>query len=265
MILGGIMKKLIYYDKDKFDIYFRKMSKKYEKANRSEIYIKDIDKFNIKNSIVTFEVKDFLIKSLDMPLDNYINDRVLNSLKFYFNNYNDDILYDYFLLDADVNIGQVKILLYAMKIQSDVQKILNYIDKSYLVVRPLQFIMLEYISCKFNLNDGILINKIDNNTYNFIIFKNSLILLNEYVNEFNPSNLGKYIDEKLSKVREEFRININKNVYFLNDDPLSHPYSYDFNFKFINYTMEEILTKHDYVRSKFSKFWKKRENFKKNA
>ena len=171
MILGGIMRNLIYYDKSKFDIYFRKISKKYAKANKSEIYIKDIDKFNIRNSIVTFEVKDFLIKPLDMPLDNYINDRVLNSVKFYFNNHNDDVLYDYFLLDSDVNIGQVKILLYAMKIQSDVQKILNYIDKSYLVVRPLQFIMLEYISYKFNLSDGILINKIDKNTYNFIVFK----------------------------------------------------------------------------------------------
>mgnify|MGYP003377024461 FL=1 len=259
------MRNLIYYDKSKFDIYFRKISKKYAKANKSEIYIKDIDKFNIRNSIVTFEVKDFLIKPLDMPLDNYINDRVLNSVKFYFNNHNDDVLYDYFLLDSDVNIGQVKILLYAMKIQSDVQKILNYIDKSYLVVRPLQFIMLEYISYKFNLSDGILINKIDKNTYNFIVFKKFLILFNEYVNEINPSNIGKYVDEKLSKVREDFKININKNVYFLNDNPSFYPNSYDFNFKFINYTMEEILTKHDYVRSKFSKFWKKRENFKKNA
>ena len=42
-------------------------------------------------------------------------------------------------------------------------------------------------------------------------------------------------------------------------------YNYKFKFGFINYTMEEILTEHDYIRSKFSKFWKKRENFKKNA
>ena len=51
------MKNLIYYDKEKCDVYFKKISNKYEKANKTQIYIKDIDKFNIKNCIVTFEVK----------------------------------------------------------------------------------------------------------------------------------------------------------------------------------------------------------------
>ncbi len=42
------MKNLIYYNKDKFDIYFKKITNKYEKSNISDVYIKDINKFNIK-------------------------------------------------------------------------------------------------------------------------------------------------------------------------------------------------------------------------
>ncbi len=258
------MKNLIYYDKNKLDIYFKKISKKYEKFNKNEIYIKDIDKFNIKNSIVTFEVRDFLIKSIYVPLDSYIDERVLKYLKFYFGNYNNDVFYDYFLLSNESNKGQVKVLLYALKIKEDVKKILNNVDKSYLVIRPLQFILLEYISNKFNINEGILIDKIDKDNYNFIIFKNSLILLNDY-NKLDSYTLSNYIDNKLLKVKEECGLSINKNVYFLNDSPLLHEYPYDFNFEFINYTMDEILTKHNYVSSKLSKFFRKMEFFKKNA
>lgn len=259
------MKNLIYYDKEKCDVYFKKISNKYEKANKTQIYIKDIDKFNIKNCIVTFDVKDFLIKSLCMPLDNYINERVLNSLKFYFNNFNDDVLYDYFLLDSDLEMGQVKILLYAIKIQDDVQNILKYIDKSYLVVRPLQFIMLEYLTHKFDISNGIFINKINEEQYNIIMFRNSLILLNDYINNEDLKYLDDYIEDKIDYLKKEFNVELNKDVYFLNDKQDKDMYNYKFKFGFINYTMEEILTEHDYVRSKFSKFWKKRENFKKNA
>lgn len=259
------MKNLIYYNQDKCDIYFKKMTNKYEKANKTQVYIKDITKFNIKNCIVTFEAKNFLIKSLYMPLDNYINERILNSLKFYFNNFNDDVLYDYFLLDSDLDMGQVKILLYAIKIQDDVQEILTYIDKSYLVVRPLQFIMLEYLSNKLDINNGIFLNRIDEDQYNIIMFKNSLILLNDYISKDKLDNLEFYIEEKIKYVKKEFNVDIKKKVYFLNDDENKSIYNYGFEFNFTNYTMEEILTKHDYVRSKFSKFWKKRETFKKNA
>ena len=259
------MKNLIYYDKDKCDIYFKKITNKYEKANSTQIYIKDINKFNIKKSLVTFEVKDFLIKALCMPLDNYINDRVLNSLKFYFNNFNEDVLYDYFLLDSELEMGQVKILLYAIKIQNDVQNILKYIDKSYLVVRPLQFIMLEYLTNKFNINNGIFINRVDNEQYNIIMFKNSLILLNDYISKEELPYLNSYLIEKINFVKKEFSVDINKNVYFLNDRENKDKFNYSFKYDFIDYTMEEILTQHDYVRSKFTKFWKKRETFKKNA
>lgn len=258
------MKNLIYYDKDKLDIYFKKISKKYEKSNKTKVYIKDINKFNIKNSIVTFEVKDFLIKSICIPLDNHMDNRVLNYLKFYFDNYDEDVFYDYFLLNSEEKMGQVTILLYALKIEEDVQKILNCVDRSYLVIRPLQFILLEYISNKFNLSSGVLVNKIDEDKYNFIVFKNSLILLNEY-NNIDSCDLSNYIDNKLFKVKKEFGISINKDVYFLNDSPLSHPFSYDFNFKFINYTMDEILTQHNYVSSKLSKLFRKIELFKKDA
>lgn len=259
------MKNLIYYNKDKFDIYFKKITNKYEKSNISDVYIKDINRFNIKNSIIIFEVKDFLIKSLIMPLDNYIGDRILNSLKFYFNGFDDDVLYDYFLLDSEINNGQVRILLYAMKIKSDVQEILKYIDKSYLVVRPLQFVMIEYISNKFNTKNGILINKIDELNYNIIMFKNSLILLNNYINKETFNNLDMYIIDNIKEVKEEFKILINNDIYLLNCDQESVSLSEKFKCTFLNHNVEEILREHDYIRSKFSKFWKKRENFKKNA
>lgn len=259
------MKNLIYYNKEKFDIYFKKITNKYEKSNSTEIYIQDIERFNIKNSIVTFEVRDFLIKAIFMPLDNYIGERILNSLKFYFNNFNDDVLYDYFLLDSNVNDGQVKILLYAMKIQKDIQDVLKHIDKSYLVVRPLQFIRIEYLSNKFNIRNGIFINKIDSKTYNVVMFRNSLIFLNEYFDSSNLDSLDMYLNKKIQFVKDEFNIWINKDVYFLNDNSDKEQYNYPFKCKSLNYTMEEMLTEHDYVRSKFFKFWKKRENFKKNA
>ena len=259
------MKNLIYYNKDKFDIYFKKITNKYEKSNISDVYIKDINKFNIKNSIIIFEVRDFLIKSLFMPLDNYIGDRILNSLKFYFNSFNDDILYDYFLLDSDINNGQVRILLYAMKIKKDVQEILKYIDKSYLVVRPLQFIIVEYISNKFNTKNGILINKIDSSNYNIIMFRNSLILLNDYINADTFNNLDIYIIDSMQYVKKEFNVSINNDIYFLNCDQENISCNYKFKCIFSNHTVEEILREHDYIRSKFFKFWKKRENFKMNA
>lgn len=259
------MKNLIYYDKKKFDIYFKKMSNKYEKSNSTNIYINDINKFNIKNSIVTFEVKDFLIKSLFMPLDNYIGDRILNTLKFYFNSYNEDILYDYFLLDSNVRDGQVKILLYAMRIQRDLQDVLKYIDKSYLVVRPIQFIMIEYLSNKFKIKSGVFLNKIEDDNYNIIMFKNSLILLNDYIDSSDLINLDCYIVDKIQYINKEFNIIVSPEVYFLNDNEDKSNFNYKFKYGFLNYTMEEILTEHDYIRSKFSKFWKKRESFKKNA
>ena len=255
------MKNLIYYNKNKCDVYFKKITNKYVKANNSQIYIEDINKFNIKNCVVTFEVKNFLIKSLSMPLDNYINDRILNSLKFYFNNFDDDILYDYFLLDSELNSGQVKILLYALKIQKDVQDILKYIDKSYLVVRPLQFIMLEYLSYKYQIPSGIFLDNINHEQYNVVVFNNSLILVNDYINK--NGELSRYLNEKVNYVKDEFNVDLNREVYFLNDS--KNIGIYDFKFDFIDYTMEEILTQHDYFRSKFSKFWKKNENFKKNA
>ncbi len=259
------MKNLIYYDKKRFDIYFKKMSNIYQKSNSTKIYINDINKFNIKKSTITFEVRDFLIKAIFMPLDNYIGDRILNSLKFYFNSYDEDVLYDYLLLDSNVRDGQVKILLYAMRIQKDIQDVLKYIDKSYLVVRPLQFIMVEYLSNKFNIKSGIFINKLEDNTYNIIMFKNSLILLNDYISTENMNNIDSYIIEKLLFIKKEFSVVIDKHVYFLNDNEDKTHFNYKFDYDFLNYTMEEILTKHDYVRGKFSKFWKKRESFKKNA
>lgn len=259
------MKNLIYYNKNKCDVYFKKMSNRYEKANKSGIYIKDIEKFNVKNSIVTFEVKNFLIKSLCMPLDNYINERVLNSLKFYFNDYNDNILYDYFLLDSDLEYGQVKILLYAIKIQEDMEEMLKYIDRSYLVIRPLQFILIEYLTNKFEINKGIFLNKLEDGRYNVIFFKNSLILFNDYINSEDLRRLDSYLEVKIEHVKNEFNIELDKRVYFLNDRESKEEYDYKFKFDFLSYTMEEVLTKHDYIRSKFSKFWKKKESFKKNA
>ena len=93
----------------------------------------------------------------------------------------------------------------------------------------------------------------------------SLILLNDYINNEDLKYLDDYIEDKIDYVKKEFNVELNKEVYFLNDKQDKDMYNYKFKFGFINYTMEEILTEHDYVRSKFSKFWKKRENFKKNA
>ncbi len=259
------MKNLIYYHENKCDVYFKKITNRYEKANKSKIYIEDINRFNIKNCIVTFEIKDFLIKPLSMPLDNYIHERVVNSLKFYFNGFGEDILYDYFLLDSEVEIGQVKILLYAIKIQDNVQNVLKYINKSYLIIRPLQFIMLEYLTLKFSIPKGIFLNKVSDDQYNFIVSKNSLILLNEYISRENLKYLSDYLESKINYVRNEFGITLDKNIYFLNDNESKDLYNYEFKFNFIEYTMEEILINHDYIRSKFSKFWNKKENFKKNA
>lgn len=262
---GGVMKNLIYYHKNKCDIYFKKITNKYERASKSQIYVEDIDKFNIKNCVVTFQIKDFLIKSLCMPLDNYIHERVINSLKFYFNSFGDDVLYDYFLLDSDIKVGQVRILLYAIKIQDDVQNVLKYIDKSYLVVRPLQFIILEYLTHKFGISKGIFLNKVDDQQYNLIIFKNSLILLNDYMRIENLEYFDNYLQNKIDYVKNEFGIVLDGTVHLLNNGDDRSISSRKFDFDFINYTMEEVLINHDYVRSKFSKFWKKKEIFKKNA
>lgn len=259
------MKNLIYYDKNKCDIYFKKITNKYEKANNSKIYVEDIDKFNVKNCVVTFQIRDFLIKVLCMPLDNYIHERIVNSLKFYFNGFGDDVLYDYFLLDSDVRVGQVKVLLYAIKIKDDIQNLLKHIDKSYLVVRPLQFIMLEYLTHKFEIKKGIFLSKIDDDQYNLIIFKNSLILLNDYVYKENLEYFDNYLQNKVDYIKNEFEIILDRKVYLLNNNGDRSVTSNRFSFDFINYTMEEILINHDYIRSKFSKFWKKKETLKKNA
>ena len=257
------MKNLIYYNRNKCDVYFRKKSNKNVRANKTEIYIEDINKYNVKDSVVTFNVKDFLIKSLDMPLDNYIHDRVINSLKFYFNSSEEEVLYDYFLLDS--NMDSVKILLYAIKVGSDVKNILKYIDKSYLVVRPFQFIMLEYLTCKYSIKSGMFLNNNYNGEYNFIVFKNGLILVNEYMDAHCLDTLDEYVLNKLKEVKEEFNVDINKEVYFLNDIKNKHKYGYEFKFDYIDYTMEEVLSEHNYIKSKFSKLFKKREGYRKNA
>ena len=257
------MKNLIYYNMDKCDVYFRKITNRYAKVNKTQIYIEDINKFNVKNSVVTFDVKDFLIKPLDMPLDDHIHDRVVNSLKFYFNSSEEDVLYDYFLLDSDME--SVKILLYAIKVGVDVKNILKYIDKSYLVVRPLQFIMLEYLTCKYSIESGIFLNNLNDGKYNFIMFKNGLILINEYISKNDLEELENYIDIKLIEVKEEFNVDLKKQVYFLNDSKNKREYNYGFKYDYIDYTLEEILIEHDYVKSKFSKLWKKKESYRKNA
>lgn len=257
------MKNLIYYNSDKCDVYSKKISNKYAKSNKSKIYIKDINKFNVKNSVITFEVENFLIKPLDMPLDEHIHDRVVNSLKFYFNSSEEDVLYDYFLLDSDME--NIRILLYAIKVVGEVKNILKYINKSYLVIRPLQFIMLEYLCYKYSLDSGIFLNNVDAERYNFIMFRNGLILINEYIYKRELVNLEKYINRKIIEVKEEFSVDLKKHVYFLNDERNKGIYNYKFPYDYIDYTLEEIITEHNYMKSKFSKFMKRKENYRKNA
>ena len=81
------------------------------------------------------------------------------------------------------------------------------------MVRPLQFIIVEYISNKFNTKNGILINKIDSSNYNIIMFRNSLILLNDYINADTFDNLDIYIIDSMQYVKKEFNVSINNDIY----------------------------------------------------